>query len=622
MPDIEAARLTIPVTTNANKATTQLKGLDKQLDTTKKTTDKFGTAIKAAGGFIGGAAFVGALAAGTKALVQAGSDAEEVGNKFDVVFSSIQDQATAAAESLSDNFGLSSTASKQLLSDTGDLLTGFGFAQESALDLSTQVNELAVDLASFTNFSGGAEGASKALTSALLGEREAVKSLGISILEADVQAKVLENTQAGLTFETERQAKAFATLQIAQEQSKNAIGDFARSQESFANQSRIAGAAVQDLSVELGSALLPVATEAVGLFADVARSFADAAAETNNYRDILNDFKDDGTLDIATASAVELRSALARLESEVETGANAFGLLGDSWDGASKKQLALRDAILEGLDALEKQNIAAGYSAIIAANEQEAIEKRAEADKQAAAERTESALAFALTQQELYTQFLERQEQTAAIEEAERGTREANQAIELEQIRERLQAKIDADSEAIANAQAVAAAEEEINAARLSAFNSFTSGYIELLGLAAGKNKAAAVAYKVLSAAQAGINSYLAFTKTLADGGPFPLNTINAAGVLASGIAQQVKIQQTSFANGTPPLGFRPSPGTIDDTMIAVSSNETVSVSKDGDSGEPLYATIVIDGQSFGKVLTRAFKNQNATINRRSLVTV
>lgn len=198
------------------------------------------------------------------ASVKAASDAEETASKFNTVFRDISKAATDAADELRNSYGLSSNASRQLLSDTGDLLTGFGFSQQAALDLSTDVNKLAVDLASFTNFSGGAEGASQALTKALLGERESVKSLGISILEADVQAKVLENTQKGLTFESERQAKAFATLQLAQEQSKNAIGDYARTNQSFANQMRLVKARIEDVAVQFGEILLPFVTKLAG----------------------------------------------------------------------------------------------------------------------------------------------------------------------------------------------------------------------------------------------------------------------------------------------------------------------------------------------------------------------
>jgi len=202
-------------------------------------------------------------AMGIKAI-KAASDMEETESKFNVVFSKMKKDGDKMAENLVDNFGLSGKAAKQLLGDTGDLLTGFGFGQKEALKLSNEVNKLAVDLASFTNFSGGAAGASKALTKALLGERESLKSLGISILDKDVKERVAINTAKKMTFGTERQAKAFATLQLAQEQSKNAIGDFERTQDSFANKWRVLQSRIEDFKVELGKLLIPLLDVASG----------------------------------------------------------------------------------------------------------------------------------------------------------------------------------------------------------------------------------------------------------------------------------------------------------------------------------------------------------------------
>ena len=210
-------------------------------------------------------------------LLKMASNAEETSSKFATVFKDVSDESEAMARNLSRNYGLSSTAAKQLLGDTGDLLTGFGFTGEAALDLAGEVNMLAVDLASFTNFSGGAEGASQALTKALLGERESVKALGISILEEDVKAKMALLTKQGITFETERQAKAYATLLIAQEQSKNAIGDFERTSESFANQQRILNARLGDMAVILGEKILPIGTKVLSWAIKIVEKLTDWA---------------------------------------------------------------------------------------------------------------------------------------------------------------------------------------------------------------------------------------------------------------------------------------------------------------------------------------------------------
>jgi hypothetical protein len=261
------------------------KDLNRKLDDSKKRVSGFEGAVKKAG-----IALVGAFAArsairGLQEIVKTASNAEETFSKFAVVFQDVASDAEESFKKLRSEYGLSARAAKDLLSNTGDLLTGFGFTGSEALRLSEQVNKLAVDLASFTNYSGGAKGASDALTKALLGERESVKSLGISILEADVQKQVAINTAKGMVFETERQAKAQATLDIAMAQSKNAIGDYSRTSESFANQSRLLKERLEDLATTMGGALLSSSTTMVSKITELVeatdRYFTDVLTKTN-----------------------------------------------------------------------------------------------------------------------------------------------------------------------------------------------------------------------------------------------------------------------------------------------------------------------------------------------------
>ena len=248
---------------NLRKATRSLKKFGKNMQSTGQAMTRNLTApILALGG----------------ASVKLASDFAETQSKFNTVFRDIQAQANDTAKNLQKNFGLSSRASMQLLSDTGDLLTGFGFTQEEALSLSNQVNELAVDLASFTNFSGGAEGASQALTKALLGERESIKQLGIAITEADLKRFAEEQ---GLVFkELDRVTKANLTFQLAVKQSGNAIGDHARTSGEFANQTRQLKADVEDLGIQLGQHLLPIAAKLLQKTRDLITGFSNLSPET------------------------------------------------------------------------------------------------------------------------------------------------------------------------------------------------------------------------------------------------------------------------------------------------------------------------------------------------------
>lgn len=204
-----------------------------------------------------GAAVSAPLILAARSAKNAARDAVEVRSKFDTVFRDVSATAQSTAQALAKDYGLTGTMARQLLGDTGDLLTGFGFTQEAALRLSNRVNQLAVDLASFTNYQGGTLGASEALTKALLGEREQLKSLGVAISEDLVKQKIQTLVAQGRQFATLQQAKAEATLMLAIEQSKNAIGDYARTLQDLANQERLTATRIQDLKESFGMILLP-----------------------------------------------------------------------------------------------------------------------------------------------------------------------------------------------------------------------------------------------------------------------------------------------------------------------------------------------------------------------------
>ena len=185
-------------------------------------------------------------------------DGEETRQKFAVVFDSIGKGAEDVADAFARSFKLAGASSRELLGNTGDLLVGFGFTEQAALDMSLQVNSLAQDLASFSNFAGGAIGASNALTKALVGETESAKALGIVIRQTTPEfirnVQSIQNAQDATLL----QAKAIEILRIAFEQSTKALGDFARTENSLANQERILNEQIKELSENLGNDLTPI----------------------------------------------------------------------------------------------------------------------------------------------------------------------------------------------------------------------------------------------------------------------------------------------------------------------------------------------------------------------------
>ena len=257
-----------------------LRGFDKAMKKAQRSIAKFSTKMRNVGKKLTTNVTLPIVGLGLAAVKMA-ADFEETDSKFKTVFSSIQKQAEKTADVFKKSFGLSEKAAKQLLADTGDLLVGFGFTEQAALDLSQKVNELAVDLASFTNFSGGAEGASLALTKALLGERESIKSLGIAITETDLKSFAKEQ---GLVWkELDRITKANLTFELAMKQSSKAVGDFSRTSGSLTNQTRILQSALTDLAVEFGTILIPFAQQIVTTLREFAQALSDLSPQTKEF---------------------------------------------------------------------------------------------------------------------------------------------------------------------------------------------------------------------------------------------------------------------------------------------------------------------------------------------------
>lgn len=245
-------------------------GLKNTLNESDQKANSFMGTVEKVGKAIAGAFIVKQIFDVGKAIIGVASDANETASKFGVVFSSISDRANQTAADISEGYGLSRTAAKDYLSGVGDILKGLEFTQSASLDTSASIVKLSADLVSFKNYAGGVEGATHAITSALLGERESLKGLGIAIGDADLKQFAADS---GLVWENlDKQHQATLTLALITERAGNAIGDFDRTQYGFANQVRIAEGNINNLQVTLGSKLLPVATLGVIAFNEIIKS--------------------------------------------------------------------------------------------------------------------------------------------------------------------------------------------------------------------------------------------------------------------------------------------------------------------------------------------------------------
>jgi hypothetical protein len=132
---------------------------------------------------------------------------------------------------------------------------------------------------------------------------------------------------------------------------------------------------------------------------------------------------------------------------------------------------------------------------------------------------------------------------------------------------------------------------------QLTAVNTFFKGIGDMAALASQKSIGLAVLEKAMAVAQAGINSALAFTKALAEV-PYPYNFVAAAGVLATGLAQQIKIISTPLPSAETGGRFIVPDGVGSDSrLMRVNQGEEVDITPRGMTGfnEQQHITVQID---------------------------
>lgn len=332
---------TDPFKKNLRKAGRATKELRSDLVSLGKSSFKLGLAVAGTASLIGLAA------------IKLASDFAEADQKFGVVFQSVSEKSANMRDELVRNFGLSKTAATELLSSTGDLLTGFGFTDDAALALSNRVQELSVDLASFNNLQGGAARASEIITKALLGERDSLISLGVKISEADLQQRLLLKGQKELTGTALRAAKAQATYELIIEQTGKAQGDFARSSDSMANLIKTSTARLDDLTTSMGQKLLPIATVAVQKFLALEESTLSWVTANEELIDTkVDEFLEDVLL--VMGKTVDMLSLVRAGWNGLSIGVKSAGAALAGLAGQEEIQNELRASAIEDLEEMEK----------------------------------------------------------------------------------------------------------------------------------------------------------------------------------------------------------------------------------------------------------------------------
>lgn len=225
-----------------------------------------GMAGKVAGMAAGYLSLQGAMET-VKAGIDYASDLPEVQNVVDVSFgksaASINDWSQKALEA----YGLNEVTAKRYNGTLGAMLKSTGVTGDSVVDMSEKLTGLAGDMASFYNLDTNA--AFEKIRSGISGETEPLKQLGINMSVANLEVYALSQ---GITTAYDKMSQAEQTMlryNYLMSVTSDAQGDFARTSDSWANQTRLLSENWTEFVGKMAVNLLPTLTAGVSTLNDV-----------------------------------------------------------------------------------------------------------------------------------------------------------------------------------------------------------------------------------------------------------------------------------------------------------------------------------------------------------------
>ena len=254
MRDVDGS-ITIGVLINSAGLNTGLKTISKDLGRFSNSFNKFGGLVTKAIG-------VGALIKLGQSALETASDLQEVQNIVDVTFGKqfeqkIEDFTATCLE----NFGLSELSAKQMAGSFMAMGRSMDLSGDEASDLAVELTGLAGDFSSFYNTT--ASEARTALSAVFTGETETLKRYGIVITEANLQQfAYTQGIEKSIKAMTARE-KVLLRYQYIAKATNFVNGDFIRTQNSWANQTRILTEVWRKFMAVLGTGLITALTPVI-----------------------------------------------------------------------------------------------------------------------------------------------------------------------------------------------------------------------------------------------------------------------------------------------------------------------------------------------------------------------
>lgn len=196
-----------------------------------------------------------------KECINLGSDLAEVQNVVDVTFGNLNTEVNKFAKNAIEKFGLGQTVTKKYVGTFGAMAKAFNFSNKEALAMSETLTGLVGDVASFYNLSSDL--AYTKLKSVFTGETETLKDLGVVMTQNALDQYALANGYSKTTVKMSEQEKVALRYKFVMDKLSLANGDFARTSNSWANQTRVLSLRFNELKATLGQGFINIFTPIV-----------------------------------------------------------------------------------------------------------------------------------------------------------------------------------------------------------------------------------------------------------------------------------------------------------------------------------------------------------------------
>ena len=308
------------------KASASLSSLENQLETIKKRAAQL-VSLKAIATYLANA-------------VTKFNDFYEATDLFNNAMGELSGQATELINKMESLLGIDPTEAMTNIATLQSLATSFGLASDKAYILSKNLTQLAYDESSYWNKDTATT--FTAIASAISGELEPIRRLGVDLSQARLQQELLAlgfNKQVSSLSQADKAVLRYIAIM---KQTANVQGNLAQTISSPANMVRILKSEISQLAKAVGQllypafkAILPVLIAAVDLIKEFVVSLASAFGQKIEFTNFSKTQKDIGGVANAMDDTADATKSAAKAAKDYTMGFDELNIIDPSQNSGS-----------------------------------------------------------------------------------------------------------------------------------------------------------------------------------------------------------------------------------------------------------------------------------------------